>query len=152
MKYICALIVVEDIQKSRRFYETVLGQKIKTDYGENISFYGDFAIHQRSHFQKVTSGKVKPGKNNRCELYFEEDEIESLMPRLRKEGIEFLHDIMEQPWRQRVIRFYDYDENLIEVGETMTSVARRLSLEGLDIKEICRITYLPEEIVRNHLK
>jgi len=39
MKYVCSLIVVKDIQRSRFFYEK-LGLKIKYDYGENIEFDG----------------------------------------------------------------------------------------------------------------
>ena len=50
------LIVVEDIEKSKNFYEKVLGQTIKIDYGENVTFVGDFAIHKESHFQNHLFG------------------------------------------------------------------------------------------------
>ena len=36
MKYQGALIVVEDMQKSRRFYEEILGQKVENDFGSNV--------------------------------------------------------------------------------------------------------------------
>jgi catechol 2,3-dioxygenase-like lactoylglutathione lyase family enzyme len=45
MKYICPLIVVKDIAESRHFYENILGQKVKYDFGENVTFEGDFSIH-----------------------------------------------------------------------------------------------------------
>jgi hypothetical protein len=38
MKYICSLIVVKDVTKSRYLYESILGQKVMTDYGENVAF------------------------------------------------------------------------------------------------------------------
>ena len=44
VKFICTLITVADMQRSRHFYENVLGQKVETDFGENVSF-GGFAIH-----------------------------------------------------------------------------------------------------------
>ncbi len=43
MKFICPLIVVDDIQKSRHLYENILGQTVIKDYGENVIFAGDFA-------------------------------------------------------------------------------------------------------------
>ena len=45
MRYICPLIVVSDIKRSRQFYESLLGQKVKYDFGENVQFEGDFSIH-----------------------------------------------------------------------------------------------------------
>lgn len=43
------------------------------------------------------------------------------------------------------MRFYDYDGNIIEVGENMTHTALRLLDEGLSIEEVSEITYLPKE-------
>lgn len=147
MTYICALIVVEDIKRSRFFYESLLQQNVKLDFGENITFHGDFAIHQRSHFQELIRHPVNRGRHNSCELYFEHNDLEDLHETLKQEGIHLLHPPVEQPWRQRVMRFYDYDENLIEVGESMEHVALRLSREGLKTEEISRITYLSESVV-----
>lgn len=46
-KLLCSLIVVESIEKSRKFYEEVLGQKVEFDFGENISFAGGLALQSR---------------------------------------------------------------------------------------------------------
>ena len=78
MKYICPLIVVEDINKSKNFYEKLLGQIIKADLGENVTFEGDFAIHQKDHYKKLIKGKTIAKGSNNFELYFEEDDLESL--------------------------------------------------------------------------
>jgi predicted enzyme related to lactoylglutathione lyase len=40
MKYICAMITVSDMKRSREFYENVLQQKVKYDLGENITYQG----------------------------------------------------------------------------------------------------------------
>ncbi len=50
-------------------------------------------------------------KNNHCELYFEERNIERLYP-----DTEYVNRLMIHSWGQQVIRFYDLDGNLIEVG------------------------------------
>ena len=38
MEYISALFTVSDIQIAKHFYQNILGQKIKYDFGEKIVF------------------------------------------------------------------------------------------------------------------
>ncbi len=148
MKFVCSLVVVEDVKKSRYLYETVLGQSVKTDYGENVTFHGDFAIHQKSHFRELINQLPVYSKSNSFELYFETDDIEETVDRVKEADVTFIHGLVEQPWRQRVVRFYDYDYNIIEIGERMEHVAFRLSKEGLSMDDIAKITYLPEEVIK----
>ncbi len=152
MKFICPLIVVENIEKSRYFYETILGQSVKTDFGENVTFHGDFAIHQKSHFKALINQNPISSKSNNFELYFETDELEMIVNKLKEIDIEFIHKIVEQPWKQKVVRFYDYDFNIVEIGERMEHVAYRLYKEGLFIHDISKITYLPEDVIKNSIK
>jgi len=148
MKFICPLVVVEDVKKSRFLYETILGQTVKVDFGENVTFNGDFAIHQKSHFESLINNSQITQKSNSFELYFEDDNLEEVVTKLKEHNFEFLHEIREQPWKQKVVRFYDYDKNLIEIGERMEHVAYRLSKEHKSINEISKITYLPEDVVK----
>jgi hypothetical protein len=152
MKYVCSLIVVEDVSKSKYLYETILGQSVKSDFGENVTFHGDFAIHQKSHFQNLINQNQISLKSNNFELYFETDELETITNKLKEIEIEFIHEIVEQPWRQQVVRFYDYDFNIIEIGERMEHVAYRLFQEGKSIGDISKITYLHEDIVRTSVE
>jgi len=147
MKYICPLIVVDDIGKSRYFYEKLLGQTVKMDLGENVVFNGDFSIHQKDHYRKLIGKKTITNGLNCFELYFEDDDLEPVVSKLKDHDIEFIHEIVEQPWRQRVIRFYDYDKNIIEVGESMKHLVYRLFKEGHSKKEISKITGLSEVII-----
>lgn len=152
MKYICSLIVVSDIKRSRYLYETILEQKVKDDFGENVSFHGGFAIHEKTHFQKLLNNNLVISKSNSSELYFEEEKIEKIVAKIKKENLEFVHEIIEQPWKQKVVRFYDYDKNLIEIGEPLEYTAYRLYQQDYAIDEICRITYLNETSVKSALK
>lgn len=152
MKYICPLITVADIGKARDFYEKILGQKVKYDFGENVTFEGDFAIHLKSHYQKLIDNReIKTGGNN-FELYFEFDDIKQIEKKLIDNNIEFIHQTREQPWRQRVIRFYDLDKNIIEVGETLEFLSYRLFKEGKTITEISKIITLPIDFVKSSIQ
>lgn len=71
---------------------------------------------------------------------------------LKKEGIRFVHGIREQPWRQKVMRFYDYDMNIVEVGERLEHEAYRLHHENLTVEEIMKITYLGREQIEKAIK
>ena len=91
-------------------------------------------------------------KSNNCELYFEEDDLDNLLQKLRDiDSVEYVHELKEQPWGQRVIRFYDPDKHIIEVGEPMESVAKRLLTKGLSIEETAKRTLMPEEFIRQCL-
>lgn len=152
MKYICPLLVVSDMQRSRTFYEELLGQKVKSDYGENVSYEGDFAIHLESHYSGLIDGKAITKGGNAFELYFEEDDLEGLVKKLTGAGVEFVHPLREQPWRQKVLRFYDPDGHIIEIGETFEHLCSRLKEEGKSVKEIMKITYMPETFVNQAIE
>lgn len=152
MKFICSLIVVNDIEISRNFYKKVLNQKVEYDFGENVSFEGGFAIHLKSHFSDLIN--VSPDsiiqRSNNCELYFEEDDLDGLLEKLNAEDcLEYIHGIQEQPWGQRVIRFYDPDQHIVEVGESMESVARRFLEQGWSVAETAQRISMPEKFVKH---
>lgn len=60
-------------------------------------------------------------ESNSCELYFEEEEIEKFVQSLEKlyPDIKYVNRLMTHSWGQKVVRFYDPDGNLIEVGTPM---------------------------------
>ncbi|MDY9927645.1 glyoxalase/bleomycin resistance/dioxygenase family protein [Methanosarcina sp.] len=154
MKFICPLIVVNNMELSRNFYEKVLNQKAQYDFGENISFEGGFAIHLKSHFSDLININKNDivQKSNNCELYFEEDDLDSFLQKLKDmDFVEYVHGLKEQPWGQRVIRLYDPDMHIVEVGEPMESAVKRLLSEGLSVEETAKRTLMPEEFIRQFL-
>ena len=58
-----------------------------------------------------------------------------------------VHELREQPWRQKVVRFYDLDNNIIEIGETMEHLSFRLKKENLSNEQISKITNMPIDFV-----
>ena len=150
IKFICALIVVDEIAPSRHFYEDLLDQTVKFDFGENVTFEGDFSIHQRAHYQQLLGAEPQypvMKKPHNAELYFETDEIELIDQRLQQAGIEYVHAMLEQPWGQRVLRVYDPDGHIVEIGEPMEVVVWRFHQQGLALEQITEKSSMPREFV-----
>ena len=76
-------------------------------------------LRKRGFTQREIRYLVKFSKSNSFELYFEEQDIESFARKLERlyPSIEYINRLMTHSWWQRVIRFYDLDGNLIEVGK-----------------------------------
>jgi catechol 2,3-dioxygenase-like lactoylglutathione lyase family enzyme len=154
MKYKLPLIVVEDMERSRRFYEDLLGQKVILDFGANIVFAGDFCLQTKESWRGFIGDceDTIMFRPNNFELFFEEKNFERFIQKLKSyDGVEMIHDVREYPWGQSVVRFYDPDKHIIEVGESMVSVIRRFHSQGMTIPEIVERTQHPEEFVNNAL-
>ncbi len=155
MKFSCPVIIVESIEKSRKFYEEVLGQKVILDFGENITFEGDFALQSKSSWQGFIDKKAEEiiQKPNSFELYFEEENFDIFMECLKAiPDIEYVHPVKEYSWGQQVIRFYDLDGHIIEVGESMRSVVKRFLASGMTIEETSKRSQYPIEFVKSCLE
>ncbi|MCL1905817.1 MAG: glyoxalase [Clostridiales bacterium] len=136
MKYIGAVISVSDINLSKKFYQDIFGLEIYQDYGKNISFTCGLSLQEDfGRLVNILKEKV-PKEANNVELYFEEEDFDGFLHKLRQyPEIHYLHDVMEQTWGQRTIRFYDIDGHIIEVGESMKMVVKRFLDSGLSLAE-----------------
>ncbi|MBI9050174.1 MAG: VOC family protein [Anaerolineaceae bacterium] len=151
IKFESSVIFVEDIQKSRHFYETILGQKVTADFGVNIGFEGGFAIFQRKYAHDVIFGRDMEYGLNNLELYFECGEIDEAVSGLQENDVKFIHAMVEQPWGQRVVRFYDPDGHIVEIGEPLSALVSRLAASGLNAEQISSKTSLTLEMVNHFL-
>lgn len=150
MKFVCSLITVRDVGRSRKLYEGILGQTVTADYGENVAFSG-FAIHQRDHYRSLIGNREITDRSNAFELYFDSDDPDSLEKTIIDEGFEIIHRVREQPWRQKVFRFYDFDGNIVEIGETFDNLVNRLADEGMPLERISAFTVLSVDAIRQML-
>ena len=149
------LIVVNDISISRHFYEQLLEQKVQYDFGPNVSFEGNLAIHLRSHFQELLGEESQYPitlKTHNGELYFEADALEPIFERLRQAGAEFISEIQEQPWGQLAMRLYDPDGHILEIGESMEETVRRFYRQGWTAARIQEKTGMPHEFVEQAIQ
>ena len=117
MKLKNILIVVKDIEKSKQFYHDLFGLEVVLDNDGNMILTEGLVL-QDEKIWKNFLGKDISQKSNSCELYFEEREIEAFVQKLEMmyPSIEYVNRLMTHSWGQKVIRFYDLDGNLIEVG------------------------------------
>jgi catechol 2,3-dioxygenase-like lactoylglutathione lyase family enzyme len=120
MKLKNILIVVKDIEKSRQFYHDLFGIDLVLDNDGNMILTEGLVL-QDERIWKNFLGKDIVSKSNSCELYFEEQDIDVFIEKLERmyPNIEYVNRLMTHSWGQRVIRFYDLDGNLIEVGTPM---------------------------------
>jgi catechol 2,3-dioxygenase-like lactoylglutathione lyase family enzyme len=145
-----AVVMVRDISASRQFYEEVLGQEVFMDFGPNVSFAGGvFAIWQVDHAHEIMfgkpSGEVGQGE---MEVYFEAGDLDAVIERLQGSGVEFVHPLREQPWGQRVVRVYDPDRHIVEVGEPIPVFVARFLSQGMSVEQAAERTGVPVEAVQ----
>ena len=117
MKLRNVLIVVNDINKSKKFYKELFGLDAVLDNDGNVILTEGLVL-QDAKIWKECIKKECIYRNNTTELYFEERDIEGFIKKLEayEEKIEYVNRLIEHPWGQKVVRFYDLDGNLIEVG------------------------------------
>ena len=137
MKYTCTVISVADINLSRKFYEDLFGVELYQNYGINISFTCGLSLQQEFDWLINLPKEEILEKSNNIELCFEEENFDNFIEKLKEyPNIKYLGDVIEHSWGQRVVRFYDLDGHLIEVGESMKMVINRFFAIGLTIDEI----------------
>lgn len=137
MKYICTVISVSDIEAAKKFYKDLFGLKIYQDYGKNIAFTCGLALQQDFDWLVNLPKEKVLKKSNNVEIAFEESDFDEFLIRMKQfENIEYLDEVMEHTWGQRVIRFYDLDGHIIEVGESMKIVIQRFLSTGMTMEEI----------------
>lgn len=120
MKLKNILIVVKDIEKSRQFYHDLFGLEVVLDNDGNMILTEGLVLQDEKIWMEFLEKDIIP-KSNSCELYFEEQDIEAFIEKLEKlyPEVQYVNRLMTHSWGQKVIRFYDLDGNLIEVGTPM---------------------------------
>ena len=147
LKYTSTLIAVADMEISKQFYHDVLGLEIVADFGDNVTLDGGIALQTMNTWKTFirTDNLVLP--NNAGELYFEEEDMDTFCDHLKKFDICYVHPLFEHRWGQRVVRFYDPDKHIIEVGEKLDAVILRFMENGLSAEETAVRMDIPFDFV-----
>ena len=138
MKLKNPMLVVTDIDRSVEFYKKVFGLHIIMDFGANKTLTGGLAL------QTVETYKAFIGTND---ISFEEDDFDKFADKLKECDIEYVHPIIEHSWGQRVVRFYDPDKHIIEVGENMKVVCKRFLDSGMTPEQVAKRMDVPMKFV-----
>lgn len=120
MKLKNILIVTEDLERSKKFYKDLFGLEVILDNDGNVVLTEGLALQDKKIWESFIGQDVH-FNNNASELYFEEKNIDEFVKKLDnyEMPVAYVNKLMEHSWGQKVVRFYDPDGNLIEVGTPM---------------------------------
>ena len=120
MKLKNILIVVKDIERSRRFYHDLFGLERIQDNDGNMILTEGLVLQEEAIWKEALGREIIP-KNHSCELYFEEPDMEAFIDKLEEyyPEVPYVTKKMTYSWGQQVVRFYDPDGHLIEVRTPM---------------------------------
>ena len=66
--------------------------------------------------------------------------------------IMYIRLFIEHSWGQRVVRLYDPDKHIIEVGENLKMVCKRFINTGMTVEQVAKRMDVPIDYVNECLK
>lgn len=146
------LFVVNDIEKSKAFYKELFGLEVVMDFGENVILTEGLVLQEQKSWEALTGTSCRYGGNS-AELYFIENNMDDFLEKLEQGSlpIKYLNKCMEHDWGQRVVRIYDPDGHVIEIGENLEYVAQRFLKDGMTAEQTAKKTQLPLSQVESML-
>lgn len=118
-KLFAVCLLVDDFEKSFRFYKETLGLKINSQEGK----FADFKLGETglAIFQKDEATAMFPKDHMKsgggCVLGFQVDDIDKACEELKSKGVEIFEGPKTTDWGQKVAYFKDSDGNIWEVSE-----------------------------------
>lgn len=119
IRYRHSIALVRDMEESKHFYRDILGLTIVQDFDTFVLFQEDFAIHRADLFYEYINKPYhgeKMGRDN-VDFYFTTTELSKVRDKLKESQVEFIHDIKQMAWGEKVIRIYDPDGHILEIGD-----------------------------------
>jgi lactoylglutathione lyase len=151
IKFHSTVLITPDFEKLVKFYTEVMKQEIAFSFGNCVGLKCGLTIWELKEDYPIVKkqGRLygKNGNEN-IEICFESDEFQEAIEELQKHDLKYLHTEMEELWGQHTVRFYDPDNNLVELGETLNCFVLRFHKEGLTIDEISAKTSVPLEMIK----
>lgn len=150
MKYKNTVLIVQDLSRSKAFYKHVLGLRVLLDFNGSITLSSGIVLHSYEIWKDLIRKNDQEIilQNHASELSFEIEDIDDFMNILKARNIPLLHPLKEYAWGQRVVRFYDPDGHVIEVGESMKKVAKRFLSQGLSYEETAKLMNVPIDYIK----
>ena len=152
MKLKNPLLVVSDMDKSVKFYKEVLGLRKIMDFGENVTLTGGVCLQTKETWAEFIENESLSFGGKTSEIYFEEDDFDGFENKLKNLDINYVHPVKEHSWGQRVVRFYDPDCHIIEVGENIKTVCKRFLESGMTPEQTAERMDVPLKFVKGCIK
>jgi catechol 2,3-dioxygenase-like lactoylglutathione lyase family enzyme len=155
IKFHSTVIMTEEFEQMKSFYQNILQQEIEFDFGNCIGFKNGLSLWKLKEEYPIAKklGRTfdKSGNKN-LEICFETDDFELVVENLKKHKLNYLHEVTEELWGQQTVRFYDPEKNLVEIGETIPCFVKRFKRQGMGIEEVSKRTSVPIELVEQICK
>ena len=158
IKFHSLVIITHDFETMKDFYCNILQQTIKDDFGNCVTFENGLTIWQLKAeypLAKKTGRCFSESGNNNLEICFETENFEMVYNALKNSGLKILHEKVEENWGQYTFRFYDPENNLIEIGESIPGFVKRFYKNGMTPEEISQHTSVSLDkilTITNHQK
>ncbi|MCI8887868.1 MAG: hypothetical protein HFG70_07250 [Hungatella sp.] len=148
MRYCNTLIAVKNMPASLEFYKKLFGLEVAVDLGWCKTLTCGLTLQE--HFDQIAGflPETMKFRSNTMELYFETEDFEGFLALLDAHPlVERLHEPKTYPWLQRGIHIFDPDGHLIEVSESMYTVACREFEKGAGAEETAKRVQHPLPVV-----
>lgn len=154
IRFHSTVLITRRLDEMNRFYTGLLGQKVRLDFGSCVTLECGLTLweaHPGSALTRTAGGECRQG-NGSLEVCFETEDFDTEAARMKNGGVPLLHDVAEEPWGQRTMRFYDPDGNIIELGESIPCFCRRLHAQGLDAAAVAKKTGVDPALAEAYLQ
>lgn len=123
MKLKNIVIVVKDMEKSKAFYRELFGMQIVLDCGDNVIMTEGLVLQKRQVWEDALD-KAVIEYSHAAALYFEEQNLDFFLQRQREStlSIEYITKELDNGLGKRVLRLYDPDGHILEIGENKSLV------------------------------
>lgn len=119
-KLFAICLLVEDFEKSLKFYKDILGLKVKSQEGNQFAGF-DLEGTEMAIFQKDGATAMFPkkfmGTGGGVNIGFQVEDINQACKELKSKGVKIFEGPKTTPWGQKVAYFKDPDKNIWEVSE-----------------------------------
>ena len=111
------LITVADVEVSKKFYQDLFGLRVILDNGDNVIMTEGLVLQERKVWETYLGRNITL-PHDAGELYFEEQRIEAFAEKLEQlyPSTIYVNKLTAYDWGKKILRFYDPDGHLIEVG------------------------------------
>ena len=144
------VLIVNDLEQSKKFYKHILGLKTILDFHGSVTLTSGIVLQSKEIWKELihkTDQEIIM-LNHAVELSFETEDIDAFMYVLDQYHVTLLHPLKEGAWGQRVVRFYDLDGHVIEVGESMRKIIKRLLSQGFSYEELAHRLRVPLDYIK----
>jgi catechol 2,3-dioxygenase-like lactoylglutathione lyase family enzyme len=122
-KLFAVCLLVEDFEKSLKFYKDTLGLKIKSQEGTQFAGF-DLKGTEMAIFQKDGATAMFPkkhmGNGGGVVVGYHVENLNKACKELKAKGVDIFEGPKTTPWGQKVAYFKDPDNNIWEVSEPFT--------------------------------